>query len=69
MRVRAVKLASANSDSTGLGLSINDKSIAEFDISCVVTPQWATELVPTHPQSRTIRANGTIGSLKHLPPT
>jgi len=70
VRVRAVELQSANTDSTGLGLSINNKTIPEVDISYFFTPQWATELVLTYPQSQTIRSNGTdIGSLKHLPPT
>jgi len=70
VRVRAVNLDSANKDSTGLGLSINDKVIPEVDISYFVTPQFAVELVLTYPQKQTIRSNGVeIGSLKHLPPT
>src|SRR6218665_3557516 len=70
VRVRAVQLDSANKDTTGLGLSINDKVIPEFDISYFVTPQFAVELVLTYPQKQTLRSNGTeIGSLKHLPPT
>jgi outer membrane protein len=70
VRVRAVNLDSANKDSTGLGLSIDDKVIPEVDISYFVTPQFAVELVLTYPQKHTISANGTeIGSLKHLPPT
>ncbi len=70
VRVRAVALQSANSDSTGLDLSINDKVIPEIDLSYFITPEWALELVLTYPQKQTIRAGGTeIGSLKHLPPT
>jgi outer membrane protein len=70
VRVRAVNLDSANKDSTGLDLSINDKVIPEFDISYFVTPQFALELVLTYPQKQTIRSGSTdIGSLKHLPPT
>jgi outer membrane protein len=70
VRVRAVALQSANTDSTGLDLSINDKVIPEIDFSYFVTPQWALELVLTYPQKHTIRAGGTeIGSLRHLPPT
>ncbi|MET0348208.1 MAG: OmpW family outer membrane protein [Rhizobacter sp.] len=70
VRVRAVQLESANKDSTGLGLSINDKVVPEFDISYFVTPQFAVELVLTYPQKQTLRSNGVeIGSLKHLPPT
>jgi len=70
VRVRAVNLDSANKDSTGLGLSIDDKVIPEVDISYFVTPQFAVELVLTYPQKHTISSNGVeIGSLKHLPPT
>ena len=69
VRVRAVDLESANSDSTGLDLSINNKIIPEIDFSYFITPQWALELVLTYPQKQTIRAGGTeIGTLKHLPP-
>jgi outer membrane protein len=70
VRVRAVDLQSANTDSTGLDLSINNKIIPEIDFSYFITPQWALELVLTYPQKQTVRAGGTeIGSLKHLPPT
>lgn len=70
VRVRAVNLDSANKDSTGLDLSINDKVIPEIDFSYFFTPQIALELVLTYPQKQTIRSGGTeIGSLKHLPPT
>jgi len=70
VRVRAVDLESANKDSTGLDLSINNKIIPEIDFSYFFTPQIAAELVLTYPQKQTIRAGGTeIGSLKHLPPT
>lgn len=70
VRVRAVNLDSANKDSTGLGLSIDDKVIPEVDVSYFVTPQFAVELVLTYPQKHTISSNGVeIGSLKHLPPT
>lgn len=70
VRARAVQLESANKDSTGLGLTINDKTIPEVDISYFVTPSVAVELVLTYPQKHTLRSNGTtIGTLKHLPPT
>ena len=70
VRVRAVNLDPANTDSTGLGLAINSKVIPEVDISYFFTPNIAAELVLTVPQKHTIRSNGAaIGSLKHLPPT
>ncbi|MEP6502286.1 MAG: OmpW family outer membrane protein [Betaproteobacteria bacterium] len=69
VRARAVTLQSANKDSTGLGLAINDKTLPEVDITRFFTPQIAAELVLTYPQRQTISAGGTpIGSLKHLPP-
>lgn len=70
VRARAVHLDSANKDSTGLGLSVNDKWIPEVDISYFITPNIAAELILTYPQKHDLRSNGTkIGSLKHLPPT
>ena len=62
-------LQSDNKDSTGLNLSINDKTLPELDITRFFTPNLAAELVLTVPQKQTISAGGTaIGSLKHLPP-
>jgi outer membrane protein len=70
VRVRAVNLDSANKDSTGLGLSVNNKVIPEVDISYFFTPEIAAELILTYPQKHSLRSFGTdIGTLKHLPPT
>ena len=70
VRVRAVNLDSANKDTTGLALSVNNKTIPEIDFSYFVTPNIAAELILTVPQKHTVYAGGTaIGSLKHLPPT
>src|SRR5574344_1977632 len=70
VRARAVHLDSANKDSTGLDLSVNDKWIPEIDISYFFTPNFAAELILTYPQKHTLRSGGArIGSLKHLPPT
>lgn len=70
VRVRAVNLDSANKDSTGLNLSINNKVIPEVDISYFFTPNIAAELILTYPQKHTLKAGDTeIGTLKHLPPT
>ena len=41
VRARAVYLDSANKDSTGLGLTINNKWIPEVDISYFFTPNLA----------------------------
>lgn len=70
VRARALHLDSANKDSTGLGLSVNNKTFPELDITYFFDRNWAAELVLTYPQKHDIRSNGTtIGSLKHLPPT
>ena len=72
VRVRAVHLDSANKDSTGLGLSVNNKTIPELDISYFLSPNMAVELILTVPQKHTLSSSalgGPIGTLKHLPPT
>ena len=70
VRARAVHLDSANKDTTGLGLSVNDKAIPEVDVTYFFTRNIAAELVLTVPQKHTITANGAaIGTLRHLPPT
>jgi outer membrane protein len=70
VRVRAVYLDSANKDSTGLGLTINNKTLPEVDFSYFITPNIAAELILTYPQKHRLYSNGTeIGTLKHLPPT
>lgn len=72
VRARAVHLGSANGDSTGLGLSVNDKWIPEVDVSYFFTPAISAELVLTVPQKHDLSSSvlgGKIGSLRHLPPT
>ncbi|KQR56147.1 OmpW family protein [Acidovorax sp. Leaf160] len=70
VRARAVHLDSVNKDSTGLGLSINDKVLPEVDITYFFSPNLAAELILTVPQKQKIRADGLgqIGTLNHLPP-
>lgn len=70
LRLRAVHMDMLNHDSTGLGLSVNNKTIPEFDVSYFFTENIATELVLTVPQKQNVYSNGTkIGNFKHLPPT
>jgi outer membrane protein len=70
VRVRAVNLNSANTDSTGLGLTMNNKWMPEVDISYFFNKNFAVELILTVPQKHTLSSNGTeIGTLEHLPPT
>lgn len=70
VRARAVNLDMANKDSTPLGLTVNNKTIPEVDVSYFFTPNLAAELILTVPQKQTVSSNGTsIGTFKHLPPT
>jgi len=70
VRARALNLQSANKDTTGLNLSVNDKTFPEVDIGYFFSPNLAVELVLTYPQEHDIRSGTTkIGTLKHLPPT
>jgi outer membrane protein len=72
VRGRAVHLDSANKDSTGLGLTIDNKTLPEVDISYFFTPNLAAELILTVPQKQTVNSTavgGDIGTFKHLPPT
>lgn len=69
VRARAVHLNSANKDGTPLGLTINNKTLPEVDITYFFNKNVAAELILTVPQKQTLSASGTaIGSLKHLPP-
>lgn len=70
VRARAVNLQSANGDTTGLGLSTNNKWLPEVDFTYFFNKNIAAELILTVPQSQTLYSKGTaIGSFKHLPPT
>lgn len=70
VRARAVHIDSANKDGTGLGLTINNKTIPEVDISYFVSPNIAVELILTYPQKQKVSLGGNqIGTFKHLPPT
>ena len=70
VRARAVHLDMANKDSTGLGLTVDNKTIPEVDVSYFFTPNIAAELILTVPQKQTVSSHGTsIGTFKHLPPT
>ena len=70
VRARAVHLDSANKDTIGLGLEINNKWLPEVDFTYFLSPNLAAELILTVPQKHTMTAGGAnIGSLRHLPPT
>jgi outer membrane protein len=57
VRARAVSLQSANTDDTGLGLSINDKWIPEVDISYFFNKNFAMELILTVPQKQELSSS------------
>ena len=72
VRARTVHLDSANKDSTGLGLTINNRWIPEVDITYFLTPNLAAELILTYPQKQTVHSSvlgADGGTFKHLPPT
>jgi outer membrane protein len=71
VRVRAVHLNMANTNNTPVaGLTVNDKTIPEVDISYFFTKNIAAELILTVPQKQHVYSNGAdLGTFKHLPPT
>ena len=71
LRARAVGLDMSNKDSTALGLSVNNKTIPEIDISYFINKNVAVELILTVPQKQTVNSAALatdIGTFKHLPP-
>lgn len=70
LRVRAVNMQVSNTDSTGLALSVNDKTIPDIDVSYFFSKNVAAELLLTVPQQHDLSAGNTkIGTVTHLPPT
>ena len=54
----------------GLGLTVNDKTIPEVDVSYFFNKNVAAELVLTVPQKQNVHSGPTpLGTFKHLPPT
>ena len=69
-RGRVVSLDMANHDSTGLGLSANNKTIGEVDVSYFFTPNLAAEWMLTVPQKQTVNSSvqaADLGTFKHMP--
>ena len=72
VRARAVNLNMANKDSTGLGLTVNDKTIGEVDVTYFLNKNVAAELILSLPQKQVVHSsvlNADAGTFKHLPPT
>jgi outer membrane protein len=68
VRARAVHLDMSNKDSTGLGLTVNNRTIPEVDVGYFFSPNLAAELALTVPQKQMVSSNGTdIGTFRHLP--
>lgn len=73
VRARALQLDPAN-EATGtveaIGTTVSSKTIWEIDASYFFTPNFAVEVIATTPQKHTVSATaGTLGTLRHLPPT
>ena len=71
VRARAVNLNMANTNNTSVaGLTVDDKTIPEVDISYFFNKNIAAELILTVPQKQHVYSNGSdLGTFKHLPPT
>ncbi len=74
VRARAVYVDMNNNDETdltGYGLNVNNKTIPELDVSYFFNKNVAVELILTVPQTQHVyKADGTdLGTFKHLPPT
>ncbi|SHG34603.1 OmpW family protein [Massilia sp. CF038] len=76
VRARAVHLSPADKSAPigGVGaadrLTVESRTIPEFDISYFFSPNLAAELVLTVPQKHDVMLDGArIGSFRHLPPT
>lgn len=68
VRVRATHLDSVNRDSTGLGLSVNNKTYGTIDGSWFMSPNVAAELSVSSAHRHTLYANNSaIGTLDQLP--
>lgn len=70
LRARVTHLDSVNSDSTGLKLSVNNKTYGSLDASWFIGPNVAAELSVSSAQRHTLYANNaSIGSLRQTPVT
>ena len=67
-RARATNFRSANGDTTGLGLQVNNKTFGAFDAAYFFGPNVALELNLTTPVKHTLSSNGSgIATLKQMP--
>lgn len=70
VRLRAVNINSSNSDATGYGLTVNNRTVPELDVSYFFNRNVALELMMMVPQEHTLYAQGVrLGTLEQAPPT
>ena len=70
VRVRAVNLASSNTDETGHSLGVNNKTFPAVDVSYFFTRNVAMEFFLTVPQEHTLYSGATRwGTFEQIPPT
>lgn len=72
LRARASQLSPANSDGSGMGLSVNRKTLPELDFSVFITPSDAFELSLAVPRTHVVHSAAwgeDVGSFKLMPTT
>lgn len=70
LRVRAVNINSSNSDATGYGLTVNNRTVPEVNVSYFFNRNVALELMMMVPQEHTLYAQGIrLGTLEQAPPS
>lgn len=68
LRARATQFDAASSDSSGLGLSLDNKTLAGLDVAVFFGPNVAAELSLTAPRRHTLQANGAAFATLDLMP-
>lgn len=70
LRLRAAHVDMRNSDNSGLGLSADNKTMGELDVSYFMSRNVAVELNLSVPERHTLSASGSnIGTFKQMPTT
>ena len=59
VRARATQVDASSGDSTGLGLSLDNKMLAGLDVAVFFGPNVAAELSLTAPRRQALQSNGT----------
>lgn len=70
VRLRAAHINSSNTDATGNGLTVNNRTVPELDVSYFFNRHVALELMMMAPQEHTLYSQGVrLGTLEQAPPT